>query len=203
MPSMKTRPLVRSCPCWPATSRPAGTSTVCPRIWLARCWSMQATRLAWAMTSVRTWKSDAAAWLDAAVSRQPDRAVDETAHGRATCAGERSRGLRIQRERQVLPSLDPVDAGRGAGRSGARRVPPGQHHGPGLSPLAAGQTRKTVPAVLPVRLEGEGHRVRLGQRRADTAVFGEQVRPLCGVREDAGAGKFARRLERIGTGKQA
>ena len=44
--------------------------------------------------------------------------------------------------------------------------------------LAACEDRAAVSLVLPLRLQGEGDRIRLGQRRTDLAVSGQQVRPL-------------------------
>ncbi|MDR2127897.1 MAG: type II toxin-antitoxin system YhaV family toxin [Burkholderiaceae bacterium] len=62
---------------------------------------------------MKRWQSDAAAWLDTAVSRQPDRADDEAACGSAACTRERPRGIGIQRQCQILPHPDSVAARRG------------------------------------------------------------------------------------------
>ena len=56
-------------------------------------------------------------------------------------------------------------------------------------------------AVLPLRLEGEGHRPYAWSTMNRPCGLRETNRPVCRVREDARARESAGRMERIGTGK--
>lgn len=162
-PSMKIRRSVRFSTCSPAISGPAGTFGRFRKIWHGTCSNMPGVKWDRTRISTATSTSDAAARMDAAVPRLPHRPAAQGPPRSPTRATKRSGGIRIQCECQTVSRAEPADAGSHPADSVPGRVPPGQYAGYALPPLAARQDRPTVPIVLPLRFQGEGHRLRVGQ----------------------------------------